>query len=204
MKKRTLTEDETKLWRRVTENIAALDPRKAVSVQENTAAYEIKCPEKPGWKISREIKIEPKNYSFFGINSPLNVIPETSLQTPATAEHNWQQKINRDKARIEGKIDLHGMTQERAYTALHEFILRAYTQGKRLLLVITGKGRPKGRTDNGGEFENLYQGHQGILKRQVPRWLAQGDLGPLILSVSTARAKHGGDGALYVVLKRVR
>jgi len=205
MAKRNLTDDEKKLWRRVTENISSLKPEKTKVTAEDH--FQITVPEKTkSAKIKPGIKNELHHISFSGINSPLNQPPlnqqNAEKSPPLAPEHNWQQRIKRDKARIEAKIDLHGMTQEKAYAALYDFIFRAQAQGKRLLLVITGKGRSKKGTDRG--FENLYEGSRGILKSQVPRWLSQGEFRPLILSVSPARLKHGGEGALYVILKRQR
>ena len=89
---------------------------------------------------------------------------------------------------IDQRLDLHGMTQDSAHAALSTTIGRAFDTGRRCLLVITGKG-------HGGE---------GVLRRQVPRWLNQPPLRERILSFAAARPQHGGDGALYILIKRRR
>ena len=89
---------------------------------------------------------------------------------------------------IERRIDLHGTTQDDAHAALDRFIRLCWKDGRRMLLVITGKG-------SGGE---------GVLRRGVPRWLAAGEHAARILKVETAQARHGGGGAFYVLLRRQR
>ncbi|HVI91570.1 MAG TPA: Smr/MutS family protein, partial [Dongiaceae bacterium] len=96
---------------------------------------------------------------------------------------------------IDGKIDLHGRTQAEAHDALHDFIHRAHRAGKRCLLVITGKG---GTKMIGGETT------RGVLRQAVPRWLNEPGLRRFILAFDHARPQHGGEGALYVLLKRER
>ncbi len=87
---------------------------------------------------------------------------------------------------IDARIDLHGMTQEQANTALYRFIHMARASDYRLVLVITGKG----------------VAGQGILRQRVPDWLSTGELGSIIGGIREAQARHGGSGALYVRLKR--
>ncbi|MGH6967791.1 MAG: Smr/MutS family protein, partial [Stellaceae bacterium] len=89
---------------------------------------------------------------------------------------------------IEARLDLHGLTQEAAHRALVRFIDEATADGARLTLVITGKGRS-------GE---------GVLREAVPRWLTERANRARILAVMPAAAKHGGSGALYVLLRRTR
>lgn len=94
-------------------------------------------------------------------------------------------------------MDLHGMTLSQAQPELVNFVLRSHQAGLRLVLVITGKGEGPGER---GPIP--YQ--RGILRRQVPHWLTQAPLGPLILDVVPAAPRHGGNGALYVYLRRNR
>lgn len=100
-------------------------------------------------------------------------------------------RFKRGELPIDATLDLHGATQEEAYSALLNSIRRLSASGKRLLLVITGKGSRSAR----GE---------GVLKEQVPKWLAGEPLRPYIVAIATAKAYHGGSGALYVYLKRTR
>jgi len=87
---------------------------------------------------------------------------------------------------IDARLDLHGMTQEEACEALEDFMQRTVKAGARHLLIITGKGR-------GGE---------GVLRRHLPQWLGQLVEAKAILALRPAALRHGGDGAVYVILKR--
>ncbi len=97
-------------------------------------------------------------------------------------------RLKRGDIPIAGRLDLHGMTQADAHAALDGFIGRAAATGKRLLLVITGKG-------SGGD---------GVLRRMMPRWIHAGPHAARVLRIEPAHARHGGGGAWYVYLRRDR
>jgi len=101
------------------------------------------------------------------------------------------ERLKRGQLAIDGRIDLHGMTQEDAHAALARFVAASRAGGRRCVLVITGKGRPNAQ---GG----------GVLKQAVPRWLNEPALRSQILAFVAAQPKDGGGGALYVLLKRIR
>jgi DNA-nicking Smr family endonuclease len=100
------------------------------------------------------------------------------------------ERLRRGELPIEATIDLHGMTAETAHRALDRFIDRAAEDGRRLLLVITGKG-------------GIGEG-AGVLRRELPRWLGVGANAMRVLAFTPARPKHGGAGAWYVLLRRRR
>jgi DNA-nicking Smr family endonuclease len=104
-------------------------------------------------------------------------------------------RMKRGKLSPEARIDLHGLTVGEAHADLIRFVLNAHAAGRRLILVITGKGRP------GGDQGPIPQ-RTGVLKQQVPMWLRLAPLGGLVLQVTEAHARHGGAGALYVYLRR--
>jgi DNA-nicking Smr family endonuclease len=110
-------------------------------------------------------------------------------------------KLRRGKIDIDARIDLHGMRQSEAHSALRRFLHAAHADGKRWVLVITGKGAGAGarRDEDGTVFGEPLR---GVLKRNVPMWLHEPDLRPLIVSFTEASAEHGGSGALYVHLRR--
>jgi len=103
-------------------------------------------------------------------------------------------RLRRGEITIDGTLDLHGMTQKEAHAALLGRIARAHTLGQRCLLVITGKGE---RTDQDGR-------ETGVLRANVPRWLNEAPVRAHILAFAPARPRHGGAGALYVLLRRAR
>ena len=105
-----------------------------------------------------------------------------------------KKRIARGNHAIDGRLDLHGMTQAEAHDALFGFLRAKQTRGARVVLVITGKGA-RGNDDNGG---------RGVLKRMVPMWLGMPDFRGLIIGFESAAIGHGGEGALYVSLRRGR
>lgn len=106
------------------------------------------------------------------------------------------ESLRRGRLSPEARLDLHGMTAERAHAALISFILGAHASELRLVLVITGKGRPP--------EEGYFPARHGVLRHNVPHWLAAAPLGPRVLQVAPAHRKHGGAGAYYVYLRRRR
>ncbi|MEM9582767.1 MAG: Smr/MutS family protein [Pseudomonadota bacterium] len=106
-------------------------------------------------------------------------------------------RMKRGKMSPDAKIDLHGMTQEEAHPALINTLLNAHAAGKRLVLVVTGKGKMR---DDGGPIPV----RTGILKHAVPQWLQQAPLKQIVLQTNQASQSHGGSGALYVYLRRQR
>lgn len=107
------------------------------------------------------------------------------------------QRMSRGKLEPEARIDLHGMTLAQAHGVLNSFILRAQASGLRLVLVITGKGKTV--ADDGP-----IPRRPGALKHDVPHWLRMAPLGPAVLEIREAHARHGGSGAYYVYLRRPR
>lgn len=108
------------------------------------------------------------------------------LAPPDVIEPNRKQQIMRRPLEADARLDLHGYDQDRARAALVDFLHRASRSGHRAVLIITGKG---------------IQG-EGVLRRRVPQWLSCPTLALIVAGVSVAHARHGGDGALYVALKR--
>lgn len=104
---------------------------------------------------------------------------------------------------IEARLDLHGLREGDAHTRLVGFLRQSHARGLRTVLVITGKGRSD--DDPTTPFE-LGQDRRarGVIKRNVPRWLAEPALAPLVVSYAAAHPRHGGEGALYVHLRRAR
>jgi DNA-nicking Smr family endonuclease len=98
-------------------------------------------------------------------------------------------RLRRGQLAIEARLDLHGMTQAEAHRALAGFVTRAQAAGKRVLLVITGKGTRDGT---------------GVLRQAVPRWLAEPAVGARVLASAPAVPRDGGQGAIYLLLRRTR
>jgi DNA-nicking Smr family endonuclease len=128
--------------------------------------------------------------------------PVAALRTAAKAkplplapfDRRLKQRVARGREAIDARIDLHGMTQSEVHAALLRFVRRAQADGGKIALIVTGKG-DRARAD---------AGERGVLKRQVPLWLALPEFRPFIAGFEDAHVSHGGQGALYVRLRRAR
>lgn len=107
-------------------------------------------------------------------------------------ERSVEKRLRRGDIAIDGQIDLHGMTAERARTALARFLRQKQMEGARCVLVVTGKGQ---RLDSGGK--------PGVIRTALPAWLAADDLRGLVFAHRSAHVKHGGDGASYVFIRKM-
>jgi DNA-nicking Smr family endonuclease len=122
---------------------------------------------------------------------PPSAPPLTVDRAPGYDRANAE-RLKRGRQPVEARLDLHGLTQAEAHRALAAFLRAARADGKRCVLVITGRG--SGRELPGG----------GVLKSAVPRWLDEPDFRPHVLAIATAQPRDGGSGALYVMLRRTR
>ncbi len=120
------------------------------------------------------------------VPAPARLKPRQPYAAPETIEPRRKRRIVRGRDEIAGRLDLHGLDQDRARQALHDFLLRAHADGARAVLVITGKGRMG----------------DGVLRRRAPEWLADPALRPIVAGLSQADRHHGGEGAFYIALKR--
>jgi DNA-nicking Smr family endonuclease len=107
-----------------------------------------------------------------------------------------RKQVARGRSAIDSALDLHGMNQVEAHRALRDYLGWAQARGQRLVIVVTGKGGPKGR-DAGALFEE-----PGVLRRLAPHWLRAPDLRSIVLGFEEAGRAHGGAGALYVRLRK--
>jgi len=116
-------------------------------------------------------------------------------QPPALTQFDrrLRQRVARGHAGIDVRLDLHGMTQKQAHAALLHFLTQAQAQDAKLALVVTGKGI-------GGAAASASE--RGVLRRQVPLWLSLPEFRRFIVSFQEAHGSHGGEGALYLRLRR--
>jgi DNA-nicking Smr family endonuclease len=113
----------------------------------------------------------------------------------APLERRLRQRLGKGNVAIDRRLDLHGFTQREAHDALVHFLRAAHAHGARLVLVVTGKGRDADR-------DPFVQ--RGVLRRLVPHWLHGAEFRHLVVGFETANVGHGGEGALYVRLRRKR
>ena len=124
------------------------------------------------------------------VTAPASVRSAAAPRKPSAALHgiepNRARRIVQGREAIGARLDLHGLDQDQALATLEAFIARAHLEGHRAVLVITGQGRTG----------------DGVLRRRAPEWLADPKLRGIVAGVSSADRRHGGEGALYVALKR--
>jgi DNA-nicking Smr family endonuclease len=124
--------------------------------------------------------------------------PKKRGARPATSlDGNTAEKLKRGALDPQARVDLHGLTEARAHQRLLSYLRGAHKNGVRLVLVITGIGNP--RRDDGAEWMTAPH---GVLKQMVPRWLNEKEFAALVSGSGPSHRRHGGDGALYVYLRK--
>lgn len=184
-KPRTLDARERALWAEVVKSAAPIRKAAPVVAEEPQLPKMVTPLKKPAEQIGH-FRIGEKAGTATGLVAP-DRQPHLRMDKRTFAQ------LKRGKSTPEARIDLHGMTVADAHSALIAFLLRAQSEGLRLVLVITGKGRG----DDGPIPER-----RGILRRQVPHWLELPPLSQAVLQVVEAHQRHGGSGAFYVYLRR--
>jgi DNA-nicking Smr family endonuclease len=109
-------------------------------------------------------------------------------ERPVDLDRRTWLRLKRGQVELEQTLDLHGQTQNQAHRRLRAFVAEAQASGSRCVLVVTGKGLETG----------------GTLRHMVPRWLNEEPNRARVLAYSPAQPRHGGTGALYVLLRRRR
>lgn len=194
MSRRKLRPEEIELWRQVAETAQRLHPERARHDDPKPRPKPEKKPARrmDGFTVGQNTHPYPK------ISKNLSPTLAAQLRdAPVRMDKKAFTKLQRGKLRPEARIDLHGMTMDRAHGALTAFILKSQSQGRRLVLVITGKGKDR---DGDGPIPV----RRGVLRHQVPQWLSAAPLAQAVLQVSQAHISHGGEGAYYVYLRRGR
>ncbi len=177
-KGRRLSKDERALWDGVTRSVAPLQRRS--SKQDRDIEEQSEAAPKAAVRPASRLKV----------SAP----PSKSMRVPALAplERRLKQRLGRGREDVDARIDLHGDTQAEAHDRLRRFLRSSQDKGATLVLVITGKGARPG------------SGREGVLKRQVPLWLALPELRDYVVGFDIASATHGGEGALYVRIRKRR
>lgn len=162
------------LWHEISKDIKPLTDKRERAIERTFIDIEItRPPRKAGDKNSSSIAQGVK-------------LPDLVKDDLKGVDKSVAKKLKSGKFEMEAKLDLHGFTQSLAYEALYGFINNARLAGKRVVLVVTGKG---------------VEG-KGVLYNEVPKWLNAEGIRENILAFCSANRQHGGDGALYVVLRK--
>ncbi|HET7850034.1 MAG TPA: Smr/MutS family protein [Pseudolabrys sp.] len=175
-RRRGLTRDERDLWNVFTKKIEPLRARRFVPDGDSEPAPKAKPAAVPKQRTAEHV--------------------EAPRMAPPPLEplgRRMKQRVVRGREAIGERLDLHGMTQGEAHAALLHFLRKASARQQKLVLVVTGKG---GR---GG-----VERDRGVLRRQVPHWLALPEFRAFVIGFEEAHVAHGGEGALYIRVRRAR
>lgn len=183
---RLLTREEIALWRLVTADVIPHASKLGVAKPATVEA------EPPAPVTVAPLIFSPDELS--PVEKKLKTPTRPPLTPLAPLERRLKKQLASGRTGVDDVIDLHGMTQAQAHHALNAFMWRAADDGARIVLVITGKGGPQDAFGHSIE--------RGVLRRNVPHWLKEAQLRPIVLSVEEAARPHGGSGALYVRLRR--
>ena len=188
-RRRHLSYEERVLWSTVTKSMTPLREKPDTAPDEFLAELE-----QPKSRKAPPVFTKP-------IKSPRPVAPATSTPPPQKASpgltpltRRMKRGVARGKQQIDARLDLHGLTQHEAHGALLRFLKSASARDARLVLVITGKGK---RADGDAR-------ERGVLRRQVPQWLGLPEFREYVVGFEDAAIAHGGEGALYVRVRRSR
>jgi DNA-nicking Smr family endonuclease len=185
-RKAHLSDEERALWAHVAQSIRPLPGRKMPKVE-------------PLAPVKIGVKLEG-----ITLGGALEPAPKPGIKPLVPLERRMRQRVTRGQSPIDGVLDLHGMRQDEAHRALLNFIHRKVHEGAVVVMVITGKG---GFSSGGlitGERGVPTTDGRGVLKRLVPHWLSDPGQRRYVLGFEDAAQHHGGTGALYVRLRRLR
>lgn len=181
-RKRALSREEIELWETVAKQARPLRKR---SRPAKASASEAEESPAPAVKTAPPLKSSP----------PVRKIAVAPTTQPPLAPLGRRERsqLSRGRKEIDGRLDLHGMTQTKAHRVLLNFLHHAHASGMTFVLVITGKGRTVGP-----------ESERGVLRRQVPQWLGLPEFRGFVVGFEEAHIGHGGGGALYVRVRRAR
>jgi DNA-nicking Smr family endonuclease len=183
-RRHSLSEEERQLWETVARSAKPLRPRRPPMTPSGPVVLEAEKP-------------RPAAVASTPPGLPARPVVKAAAPPPlAGMDRRTRTQITRGTLAIDGRLDLHGLTQTVAHQRLRRFLEDAQANGGRLVLVITGKGRPIDAVGQGEE--------RGVLRRAVPGWLSGTEFRHLVASFDEAGRRHGGGGALYVRLRRKR
>lgn len=120
----------------------------------------------------------------------------------AQFERKRSRRIAAGRLEIEARLDLHGMRQADAHHSLLGFLRASTARGLSTVLVITGKGGREMEDGNRPFNDDVDRPGRGVLRRMVPLWLAEPEMRAMVTSFRSATARHGGEGALYLQLRK--
>ncbi|QFT64946.1 hypothetical protein FIU91_18560 [Roseivivax sp. THAF30] len=197
MSRRKVRPEELELWGKVARSANRLDTQGKFARKDDTPKPRRAPPAQSSPSPLPDFQIGQKRSGAPQTWSPPDTTTSRLDRDPVQMDSKAFTRMKRGKLKPDARLDLHGMTLDRAHPALTRFIFASQARGHRLVLVITGKGQREDPYDPAPR-------RRGVLKTQVPQWLRMPPLATAVLQISEAHIRHGGGGAYYVYLRRLR
>lgn len=176
-----------------------MEPRRKVKAKALVAPPPIPEPP-PEPSFAEALKQPPAKLAKKRAAPPPAPVPPPVPRAPDGAklglDAGWDRKLARGTVQPDFSLDLHGATLDAAYSRLLHGLTQAKAMDARVVLVVTGKARPVHAADRGDR--------RGAIRAKIVDWLAASEHASDIAAIRNAHRKHGGEGALYVILKRRR
>ena len=192
---KSVSQEDLEVWKKITIQLKRNKPE--VLIKKNISGLKIKKSSK---SLPKAPELKPFIIGEKVLKKEKIILPnfheDNKINSPNMDKKNFK-KLVKGKMEIEGTIDLHGLTANQAKIKLITFINHSYSLRKRLIIVITGKGKHKG-------FDEFQRPINGVLRQNLPEWLSGPSVSNKVLQVTQAQPKHGGAGAFYVYLRRQR
>jgi len=188
-RKRTMRPEERALWTRVAKSVKPI-------AEDRLKSLELPAEPKPT-KGSAKMDTAARAYDT-GVRLPPVKREPVAYEPPVPHDRSGEKRVRRGRLEIDGRIDLHGLTQEQALRTLRNFLQMAFASGYRTVLVITGKGF-KSRERATAPWEQVEE--PGVLRRKLPEWLGLPEFSQYVSGIARSHARHGGSGAFYVTLR---
>jgi DNA-nicking Smr family endonuclease len=201
-----MTSDEAELWRQLAHSIDKVRTKPRVTAHSGEPAAP--APSPPAAPPTPKGGAAERGVAA---HTPRQMPASAKGQAPRPAEFDRRtlRQVAAGKVRIDARLDLHGLQQETAHARLRAFLASCQANRHRMVLVITGKGgvRPLAAdlcSHRKGGSEGSDPSSRGVLRRSVPQWLDEPEFRAIVLGYAAAGVRHGGEGALYIRLRKAR
>jgi DNA-nicking Smr family endonuclease len=196
-RKRKLSTEEKALWQKVARSVRPLSAERFRKLQGEETKQPTAAGKRPGEKVATKQPVQTMSIK----HRPIPTVRPSNKPRPMPVNRGGEKKLRKGGVSIDARIDLHGMYQTEALATLTRFLVEADARGHRTVLVITGKGT---QLEKGGLTLAPWERREspGVLKRKLPEWLGYPQLSQLVSGYAQSHAKHGGEGAYYVTLRR--
>jgi DNA-nicking Smr family endonuclease len=195
---RHVTPDEAELWSCATSSLAKVRAKPRVTTHAPVAPP---APPRPPAAETKRARSRPTAATEAAGGQPVAATGRQAVPLPEFDRRSLRQ-VATGKVAIDARLDLHGLQRGEAHARLRAFLLDSQARGHRMVLVITGKGAGVETADH--LASSLGRAERGILRRSVPEWLQEPELRAAVIGYATAGPRHGGEGALYVRLRKAQ